>query len=56
MRVSRSAGQSTTRYDAGQEQVDQHTDRRVWLAFSLLPVLIVVVLLLLYIRSLPIPR
>jgi len=33
----------------------EHTLRRVWLAAFLLPILLVVVLLLLYIRTLPLP-
>lgn len=33
----------------------EHAYRRVWLAASLVPILVVIVLLLLYIRSLPIP-
>jgi len=33
----------------------EHTYRRVWLATSLLPILFVVVLLVLYIRSMPLP-
>jgi hypothetical protein len=33
----------------------EHDKRRVWLAVSLLPILIVIVLLLLYIRTLPLP-
>ncbi len=33
----------------------EHTARRVWLALSLIPILIVIVLLLLYIRTLPKP-
>jgi hypothetical protein len=39
----------------GQKQLDEYTYRRVWLAVSLVPILIAVGLLLLYIRSLPIP-
>ena len=38
-----------------QEALDTYTFRRVWLAVSLVPILIVVGLLLLYIRKLPIP-
>ena len=38
-----------------QEALDQYTFRRVWLALSLVPIVIVVGLLLLYIRSLPTP-
>jgi len=33
----------------------EHTNRRVWLAASLVPILIVVTLLLIYIRTLPLP-
>jgi predicted CXXCH cytochrome family protein len=38
-----------------QEALDQYTYRRIWLAFSLVPILITAGLLLLYIRALPIP-
>ena len=38
-----------------QEALDTYTFRRVWLAVSLAPILIVVGLLLLYIRKMPIP-
>jgi hypothetical protein len=33
----------------------EHTNRRVWLAASLVPILVVVALLLIYIRTLPLP-
>ncbi len=38
-----------------QQALKEHANRRIWLAVSILPILIVVVLLLLYIRSLPLP-
>jgi bacterioferritin-associated ferredoxin len=38
---------------AAQRALDEHTDRRVWLAVSLLPIFAAVVLLLRYIRALP---
>jgi len=38
-----------------EDALAEHTNRRIWLALSLVPILIVVVLLLLYIRTLPIP-
>lgn len=38
-----------------QQALDEHTNRRIWLAASLVPILVVVVLLLLYIRNLPLP-
>ncbi len=38
-----------------EDAMDQYTYRRIWLAFSLVPILLVVVLLVLYIRSLPVP-
>jgi len=38
-----------------EDALQEHTSRRVWLAASLVPILIVVCLLLLYIRALPIP-
>lgn len=41
--------------DLAEEALREHTRRRIWLAVSLLPILIVVGLLLLYIRSLPTP-
>jgi hypothetical protein len=34
----------------------EHTNRRVWLAASLIPILLVVGLLLVYIRALPLPE
>jgi predicted CXXCH cytochrome family protein len=36
--------------------LEEHTYRRVWLAGSLVPILIVIGMLLLYIRTLPIPK
>ena len=36
--------------------LQEYTNRRIWLAISLVPILIVVGLLLLYIRALPIPE
>ena len=33
----------------------EYTNRRIWLAATLVPLLVVIVLLLLYIRALPIP-
>lgn len=39
-----------------QAALQEHTYRRVWLAASLVPILVVIVLLLLYIRSLPLPK
>lgn len=36
--------------------LQEHTNRRIWLAVSLVPIAVVVVLLLLYIRRLPIPN
>jgi len=36
--------------------LQEHTARRIWLAASLVPVLLVIVLLLLYIRTLPAPK
>ena len=39
-----------------EEALQDYTNRRVWLAASLLPILIVIVLLVLYIRVLPIPK
>jgi predicted CXXCH cytochrome family protein len=39
----------------GQKQLEEYTYRRIWLAVSLVPILIAVCLLLVYIRSLPIP-
>ena len=38
-----------------EDTLQEHSYRRIWLAVSLVPILIVVVLLLLYIRTLPIP-
>ena len=35
--------------------LQEHTNRRVWLAASLVPILAVVALLLVYIRTLPMP-
>jgi predicted CXXCH cytochrome family protein len=40
---------------AAQSALNEHTYRRLWLAGSLLPILVVIGLLLLYIRSLPVP-
>ena len=37
------------------QALDQYTFRRIWLALSLVPILLVVVLLLMYIRTLPSP-
>jgi ferredoxin len=39
-----------------QAALAEHTNRRIWLAASLVPILIVIVLLSLYIRSIPIER
>jgi hypothetical protein len=43
-----------------QEKADhalqEHTARRIWLAATLVPILLVIALLLLYIRSLPVPK
>jgi len=41
---------------AGEKEIKKYTFRRIWLALSLVPILIVVVLLLRYIRTLPIPQ
>jgi predicted CXXCH cytochrome family protein len=38
-----------------EQALGQYTYRRIWLALSLVPILLVVVLLLFYIRSLPLP-
>jgi predicted CXXCH cytochrome family protein len=40
---------------AAQKAIDEYTHRRIWLAASLAPIFIVVGLLLLYIRTLPVP-
>jgi predicted CXXCH cytochrome family protein len=40
---------------SAQHALDQYTYRRIWLAVSTLPILLAVVLLILYIRVLPIP-
>jgi hypothetical protein len=48
--------QVTATVQARAEQaLGQYTYRRIWLALSLVPILLVVVLLLFYIRSLPLP-
>jgi len=48
--------QITAEVQASAEQaLGQYTYRRIWLAVSMLPILLVVVLLILYIRVLPIP-
>jgi hypothetical protein len=39
-----------------EEALREHTYRRLWLAASLVPILVVVALLVLYIRTLPIPE
>jgi len=36
--------------------LEEHTSRRIWLAVSLVPIFLVIVLLLCYIRSLPVPQ
>jgi predicted CXXCH cytochrome family protein len=36
--------------------LEEHTARRIWLAASLVPIVLVIVLLVLYIRTLPAPR
>jgi len=36
--------------------LEEHTYRRIWLAATLVPILLVIALLLLYIRSLPAPN
>lgn len=41
--------------ERAQNALDEHAARRVWLAISLVPIAVVVVLLLLYIRRLPTP-
>lgn len=40
---------------AAEEAMQEYTHRRIWLALSIVPILIVVCLLLLYIRALPTP-
>lgn len=42
--------------ESGEAALKEHTGRRVWLAASLLPIMLVVALLVLYIRSLPAPK
>lgn len=37
------------------DAIDEHTNRRVWLGVSLVPILFVILLLLAYIRQLPVP-
>jgi hypothetical protein len=39
-----------------EEKLAEYTSRRVWLAAFLFPIVIVIVLLVLYIRRLPLPR
>ena len=41
--------------EQAQKALQEHTNRRIWLAVSLVPILIVIVLLMLYIRTLPQP-
>ena len=41
--------------DVAEAALREHTNRRVWLAASLVPILIVVALLILYVRTLPLP-
>jgi hypothetical protein len=41
--------------DVAEAALREHSNRRVWLAATLVPILIVVALLLLYIRRLPLP-
>ncbi len=41
---------------AADKALAAYTNRRIWLAISLVPILIVIGLLLLYIRTLPIPE
>jgi predicted CXXCH cytochrome family protein len=41
--------------EAASTALAEHTNRRMWLAASLVPILVVVALLLLYIRTLPVP-
>ena len=36
--------------------LQEHTSRRIWLAISLVPIFLVIVLLLAYIRRLPLPK
>ena len=36
--------------------LQEHTARRIWLAISLVPIFLVIVLLVAYIRSLPLPK
>ena len=40
---------------SAEHALGQYTYRRIWLAVSTLPILLVIVLLILYIRALPIP-
>jgi hypothetical protein len=45
----------TTKVQAGAEAaLAEYTNRRIWLAASLVPILLVIVVLLFYIRSLPV--
>jgi hypothetical protein len=39
--------------ELGQEALQEYSDRRVWLAASLAPIILAIIILLLYIRSLP---
>ena len=41
---------------SAEEALAEHTYRRLWLAGSMVPILIVVGLLLMYIRTLPVPQ
>lgn len=42
--------------DKADRALDEHEYRRVWLAASLVPILVVIGMLLLYIRTLPAPK
>jgi hypothetical protein len=42
--------------EKGEHALEEYTTRRIWLAASLAPILLVIVLLLLYIRAHPAPK